>query len=249
MDNFNLYSQYYDLLYKEKDYKAEAEYVVKALRTINPSTSTIIELGSGTGNHAQYLSEQGFKVLGVEKSGDMVSIAKEKNIKNYFPNIGDITSFNMKEKVDAVISLFHVISYLTNNEELIKCFLLANKHLNQGGIFLFDIWYSPAVYVLKPETRIKRLENEQLEITRIAEPIIHYNESVVNVNYEVIIKHKLNNFVTTLKETHPMRHFSINEIKLLAQMTGFEIVKTEEFLTANQPSENTWGVCFILQKQ
>ncbi|MCC7051507.1 MAG: class I SAM-dependent methyltransferase [Bacteroidia bacterium] len=249
MSNFNLYSQYYDLLYKTKDYKAEADYVANTLKSINKNISSVIELGSGTGNHAQYLCLRDFTVYGIERSGEMVSIANEKNINNYNPTVGDITSFQLEQKVDAAISLFHVISYLTSNEDLIKCFSLTNQHLNEGGVFLFDVWYTPAIYMQQPETRIKRLANEQLAITRLAEPVIHYNENVVDVNYEVIIKDKASHQITTLNETHPMRHFSVNEIKLLAQLTGFEFVRAEEFLTANQPSENTWGVCFILRKK
>ena len=83
----------------------------------------------------------------------------------------------------------------------------------------------------------------------MAEPVIHYNESVVDVNYEVIIKEKTSGKVSTLLEKHPMRHFTINEIKLLAALTGFELLKAEEFFTANKPSEKTWGVCFVLRKK
>jgi hypothetical protein len=45
-----------------------------------------------------------------------------------------------------------------------------------------------------------------------------------------------------------MRHFSIPEIHMLASFTGFELLKAEEFLSGNEPSENTWGVNFILRK-
>jgi hypothetical protein len=45
-----------------------------------------------------------------------------------------------------------------------------------------------------------------------------------------------------------MRHFSIPEIELLAKLTGFEIIKTEEFLSGETPGPNTWGVCFVLSK-
>ena len=45
-----------------------------------------------------------------------------------------------------------------------------------------------------------------------------------------------------------MRHFSIPEIKLLAEFSGFEFLKAEEFVTGNEPSPVTWGVNFILRK-
>ena len=249
MSNFQLYSRYYDLLYKDKDYAAEAGYVVKALKEQNKNITSVIELGSGTGGHAEHLCSQGLTIFGVERSSQMVEVAKSKNIANYFPTVGDITSFSFPQKADAAISLFHVISYLSDNQQLIKCFTVTREHLKPNGIFLFDVWYTPAVYHLKPETRIKRLSSGELDITRLAEPVIHYNESVVDVNYEVIIKEKTSGKVSTLLEKHPMRHFTINEIKLLAALTGFELLKAEEFLTENKPSEKTWGVCFVLRKK
>ena len=47
------YARYYDLLYRDKDYAAEAEYIACLVRKFHPSArSIIIELGSGTGIHA-----------------------------------------------------------------------------------------------------------------------------------------------------------------------------------------------------
>jgi hypothetical protein len=45
-----------------------------------------------------------------------------------------------------------------------------------------------------------------------------------------------------------MRHFSIPEIELLAAFTNFTVIKTEEFSTKKIPGTETWGVCFVLQK-
>lgn len=45
-----------------------------------------------------------------------------------------------------------------------------------------------------------------------------------------------------------MRHFSYNEILFLAQISGFELIKSEEFLTGNYSSPKTCGVCFVLKK-
>jgi hypothetical protein len=45
-----------------------------------------------------------------------------------------------------------------------------------------------------------------------------------------------------------MRHFSICEIQLLCNLSGFELIQSEEFLSANKPDTNSWGVCFVLRK-
>jgi len=43
---FNDYARYYDLLYRDKDYAAEAEYVAGLIQKFHPSAQSILELGS-----------------------------------------------------------------------------------------------------------------------------------------------------------------------------------------------------------
>jgi SAM-dependent methyltransferase len=244
--NFQIYSKYYNLLYGDKDYKAEANYVIKQLKTFATSKAkNILEFGSGTGGHGLLLQKKGFSIFGLDQSEYMVAEAKKKGLKCQVANISD---FKLKGKYDAVISLFHVISYLTTNNALVATFQNANRHLNKDGIFLFDVWYSPAVYKQKAEPRIKKMENKEIAVTRIAEPKVDINNNIIDVNFTITTKDLTSGETNRLFESHPMRHFSIPEIGLLAKLTGFEVLKAEEFLTGNEPSEKTWGVCFILKK-
>jgi len=249
MSNFNAYSRYYDALYKDKDYNQEAEYVIQLIRSIHPNAQKLIELGCGTGKHAAIFCKNGYSVTGLERSEEMVAIAKERNIKGFSPIVADIANYELGKKFDVALSLFHVVSYLTSNEALLSCFKHTNAHLQEGGLFLFDVWYTPAVYYQQPETRIKRLFDELVNITRIAEPVIHYNSNVVDVNYEVIVQDKQTGAIEVFTEAHPMRHFGRPEIDLLATQTGFKLIKAEEFGTGKHPGKDTWGVCFILQKK
>lgn len=247
MNNFEAYSKYYEALYKDKDYEGEAGYVLQLIHSLYPQAKRILELGSGTGKHAAFFCRSGFTVTGLERSADMVRIAKEKNIERFETEVADIAGFKLNQQFDVAISLFHVVSYLTTNEALRSCFSSVHQHLEKGGFFLFDVWYTPAVYHQQPETRIKRLASDNLTITRLAEPVIHYNRNVVDVNYEVIVQDGSGR-TNVLTEQHPMRHFSWPEIDLLSAETGFKLIRAEEFGTAKEPGKDTWGVCFILQK-
>jgi SAM-dependent methyltransferase len=249
MSNFQNYSKYYDLLYKDKNYKEETDYITKVIKENDSSAKTILELGSGSGSHAHFLSENGFRITGIERSESMIQESLKKKIPNFTPIQADITDFKLNQEFDAVVSVFHVISYLTDNNSLIDCLQLVHQHLKPKGIFLFDFWYTPAVYTLKPETRIRRLEDESISVVRITESTTYTQTNVVDVNFEVHIKDKQTLQTQVFKEIHPMRHFSIPELDLLAKFTGFEIVRSEEFLTKNIPSEHTWGVCLILRKK
>jgi predicted TPR repeat methyltransferase len=248
--NFKLYSDYYDLLYSDKDYEKESRYIIELIsKQTQIEVNTILELGGGSGIHAEHFCRDGKKLYGIELSSEMVKIALNKKIKNYTIKEGTITIPHYEEnKFDCAISLFHVISYLNSNSEIISCFNSVNKQLKKNALFIFDVWYTPALYTIKPETRVKRFENDQIKVTRIAESTIHSNASVVDVNYTITIHEKSTKKHQEIVEVHKMRHFTINEIELFANICGFEVVLSEEFLTKNPLSMKTWGALFVLKK-
>ena len=243
---FDAYSRYYDILYKDKDYVAETAYIQALLTRHGFTSGHLLELGSGTGKHAQLLVKCGYTVDGIERSAEM--IAKIPVISGFSCQQGDIRSFRMQRSYDAVLSLFHVLSYQVSNEDVHAVFARAAEHLKPGGIFIFDFWYSPAVYTQKPTTRVKRMFDGQAEVTRVAEPSIYPNENRVDVNYTIFAKERASHSIQTFTELHRMRHFSMPEIDLFADAAGLKRVGTEEFLTGYEPSEMTWGVCVTLQR-
>ncbi len=246
--NFKLYSAYYDLLYQDKDYKSEAAYVHYHLRKLLSEAKKLLELGSGTGNHARYLSEYGYEITGVERSEEMIALAKQKAITDFHPVLSDITNFNFTYQFNAAVSLFHSMCYLTTNEQLLTSFKNVSRHLKAGGIFAFDCWYGPAVLHHLPIDRTKYQQNEFLEVRRQAQTTMHINKNIAEVNYEMVVRDKGNGRHETIIEKHPMRYFSMPEIEFIAHQTGFNLIAFEEFLTGNEPTLESWNVFVILQK-
>jgi len=150
---------------------------------------------------------------------------------------------------DAVMALFHVVSYQTENAHVLQTFASAGRHLHPEGIFLFDVWHGPAVLKERPSVRVKRMEDENIRITRIAEPDLDTNSSVVTVDYTILIESKANCRFKQFHEKHRMRYFFPAEIALLAEQTGFSVERSEEFLSGNPPTEHTWGVAYGLKKR
>jgi SAM-dependent methyltransferase len=245
---FTYYNNFYDLLYSDKDYKTEAEYVVSAISSINPNTKNIIELGCGTGNYAKHFCKMGLHVSGIELSPHMVEIAESKAIDGFDIFTKNIIDFDLNKQFDGAVALFHVISYLTTNSDILQSFKNVNKHLKPNGVFLFDVWFTPAVYTQSPTRKVKQLQLDDLEINRIAEPAVNYTDNTVDVNYNMTVTQTAEGSTEVLNEAHTLRHFSTPEIKFFAEATGFTFLRAEEFLTAKAPGADTWGVCYILQK-
>jgi len=243
---FALSSRYYDLLYQDKNYSAEAAYVDQLLQRHRITGRDLLDFGSGTGRHGCLLAERGYLVHGIERSAAMVAAAQQ--AEGFCCQQGDITTTQLPRRFNAVLSLFHVVSYQTTNPAVQAVFANAASHLEPGGLFLFDVWYSPAVAAQRPEVRVKRLHTAELAITRIAEPTLHPNANRVDVHYTVMAQDLTAGGFHSFEETHPMRHFSLPELDLLAEAAGFERLTAEEWLTGAPPSESTWGVCLVLRK-
>jgi len=254
-DVFQRYSAYYDLLYHDKDYAKEARYITRALREARPDAKHLLEFGSGTGRHGRLLAREGFHVFGVERSPAMVGAgrlakAPAEPASGSFDCVqGDICTVELGRVFDAVLALFHVVSYQTLLEDAWRTFANAARHLAPGGVFFFDVWHGPAVVNERPAVRVKRVEDAETRLIRIAEPELDGNHSIVTVRYTMLAEAKADHRLTTFGEEHRLRYFFPSEIELIAAETGFEVERTEEFLTGLKPSDRTWGVAYLLRRR
>lgn len=242
---FEKYSAYYDLLYEDKDYTTEAQYIDMLIKKYHPTASSILDLGCGTGKHAHLLGKKGYYVHGVDLSESMLAIAKQSTANNTVFSLGDIRTIRLLKKFDVVTSLFHVMCYQTSNQDLMQAINTAYEHLNTNGLYIFDCWYGPAVLTTLPEIRIKRMTSSNLSLLRIAEPILDVNNNLVQVNYDLLAYDTCANKIETLNESHHMRYLFTPEIELLLQQSGFKLVDSFEFKTGKSLSTSTWNACFI----
>lgn len=254
--NFDHYSRYYDLLYADKDYASEVRYVRTLIDEFaKRPASSLLELGCGTGIHACALAAQGLNVLGVDLSAEMLAGARARavaqgiNAGRLSFDQGDARSFRVARKFDVVTSLFHVLSYQTTEADLQAMMQTSASHLEAGGLFVFDFWYGPAVLWQRPAVRAKRLSNSEVEVTRLAEPVIQDQINVVDVNYSIFVKDLANNRTHEIRETHRMRYFFLPEIDRLLDANGFDRMQVEEWLTSKAPSLDSWGVCVVARKR
>jgi SAM-dependent methyltransferase len=252
MTVFDGYARYYDLLYRDKDYEREARYVHEVIQKHCTGASTLMEMGCGTGGHAVHLASLGYQLHGIDQSRSMLDEAVQRA--NSLPpaafsrlqfHQGDIREVRLGEQFDAVIALFHVISYLPTTQDQEAAIATACHHLKAGGILFFDAWYGPAVLTDRPTVRIKRMADDRTEVLRIAEPALHVNDNIVDVNYEVYVRDRQTDQVAVLQETHRMRYLFKPEVERLFGSCGFQLLDCFEWMTGRPPGCDTWGVCFV----
>ncbi|HUI62199.1 MAG TPA: class I SAM-dependent methyltransferase [Steroidobacteraceae bacterium] len=242
--NFDAYAAYYDLLYRDKDYPGEARYVNSLLARQGITSGHILELGSGTGKHAEQLARLGYSVHGIDLSPSMVERARQRipaDVQSAVRfDVGDVRSIRLQSRFDAVVALFHVASYQISNCDLRAMLETAATHVRQGGILLFDFWYGPGVLTDPPAVRVKHLDGGPIRITRIAEPVLHPNENLVDVNYTVLVRQRTSEAVAEIKETHRMRYLFLPELQLMLESAGMQLVRAEEWISGKELTCASW---------
>lgn len=245
---FNKYAKYYDLFYREKDYAAEVDFVIK-VGGFQPPMS-ILDLGCGTGGHVLPLAQRGFQVTGIDLAEEMIGQAKQRALEggihaDFFR--GDLRSLDLGKKFDAVISMFAVMGYQTENEDLYSAMRVARKHLKSDGLFIFDAWFGPAVMRERPETRVREIADGQQRIIRIASPELDSLRNTVTVHYQVL-RLLDNQVMDETRESHKMRFLFAPEIEFFARQTEFRVENLYPFMNIDRsPDDRDWNVTWVLR--
>jgi SAM-dependent methyltransferase len=251
---FSSYSEYYDLLYEDKPYGAEAGFVAGLLEKYAGAPSSvrrILDLACGTGRHCFELESMGYEVEGSDLSAPMIrraevaAAARGSSVR--FHNRSFQEAALIGKRYDAVISMFSAIDYLTTHRDLMLSLGNVNRLLAPGGLFVFDYWNGNAVVKdYSPERELRRrrggLEVVRTSTTRldlvgqIAEIDFHFNCLTDGaVQYE-------------FSERHHVRYFFFREIETYLELCGFELLHRSDFM-ADTFSPEVWNVAIVAGKK
>lgn len=247
------YADQYDIFYHDKDYEAECDLIEEVFRryTDNPVKS-ILDLGCGTGNHAIPFAKRGYQVTGVDCSPEMITQAKAKlesqpsplQIQPQFLE-GDVRSFEMNRQYDAVIMMFAVLGYQLTNDDVSNTFRTVRRHLKKEGVFIFDIWYGPAVLAIRPGDKIREIPTTDGKVIRVASSELDVRHHLCEVNYR--LKQTVgDSIVSNSNETHRMRYFFPMEIEMMLTCNEMKLENLTAFPDLEKPAdETTWNVLGI----
>lgn len=244
MEAFQNYAYYYNAFYQDKNYLSEAKQVDLILKRYGKNVKKIIDYGCGTGRHDIELSKLGYYCTGIDISPLMISMAKKNNSEIEFL-VADIRDYNSLEKYDAVISLFHVMSYQNNNKDILASFRSARKAVDKEAIFLFDVWYGPGVLSDRPSIRVKEVQDNKYKMIRIARPVMHDKTNSVDVCYEILVIDSKLNIIKTINEVHTMRYFFRPELEYYLEQSGFILLDNIDGVTFGKTDFNSWTSYFV----
>lgn len=248
------YAQEYDLLYQDKDYDAEVELLEQIFREYAlPRACRVLDLGCGTGQHAVRLARRGHDVTGVDRSSAMLSIARVCAAEILDPPIspprfieGDVTTVRLGgAPFDAALMMFAVLGYQTSVEAVRAALETVRVHVREGAVFVCDVWYGPAVLLQRPTDRTKVVHAADGHVSRSVHTTLDLEAQCADVHYRM---RRLRDdiVVAETRETHRVRFFFPQELALLFERAGMELVQLRAFGAESAPaSDSTWNVLAV----
>jgi SAM-dependent methyltransferase len=245
------YADTYDIVYRDKDYAREVEAIGRLFERYKTGTiKSVLDLGCGTGRHAILLARSDLDVVGVDQSDAMLEharkLAQESKPGNSLTFIkGDVRDFDAGNTFDAALMMFNVLGYMTSNDDLLAALRSVRRHVRDGGLFVFDIWYGPAVAAHPPTDRIKEFKRPAGDMIRLATGKLYPLENRYDVSIRLITIE--NNAVKgDTVESHPVRYFFPLEIDLALRQAGFRMAAIQQFPNVDErPDINTWPAVVV----
>lgn len=251
MNCFNKnYAEIYDFLYTEKNYSKESSLVRKILKKYASHAKSLLDLGCGTGQYSNLMTKFNLAVVGLDRSDEMLKIAKKKYIDNKKLSFvkSKIEKFNLKKKFDVVSALFHILSYQTTHAQINKFFFNSHSHLKKNGIIIFDFWYKPGVVKLQSPLRVREVDNDVYKIIRLS--VSKWKKSINQIfdKHNLFIINKKNSKIYKFSETHKMRYFTISFVNKILKKNNFKYLDCLDLQTGTKVSNKSWGALIIAKK-
>ncbi len=133
--DYNPIAKYYDDVIG-KGFETN-KYLREKISRYNKNVRTILELGCGTGNNLINFGEK-TDLTGIDISDEMLKVARKKVPHGTFYRM-DIREFSFKNKYDLILCLYDTLNHILLFSEWKKLFANVNRHLSEGGLFIFDI--------------------------------------------------------------------------------------------------------------
>jgi ubiquinone/menaquinone biosynthesis C-methylase UbiE len=236
---YSALGSWFEYLNDDCGYLQWSQYLINRLKSLNVGLKGV-DIGCGNGYFTRALYKSGYDVCGVDISPSMLSVAKQKAVKegaNCEFLLGDITKLKLNGKVDFAVAVNDCLNYVCK-DKLVAAFKHVYSLLNRGGAFIFDI---------SSENKIRNiLGNNMFGEDREDISYLWFNRQTddgVEMELTFFVKDKDGRY-TRYDERHVQFAHSENDIVAALQSVGFTNIVTEGHLGKDKSER----INFIAQK-
>lgn len=247
MEAYTGFAAVYDLFMDNVPYEEWHSYLTGLLTEYGVRDGIVLELGCGTGRMTRLLAGDGYDMIGVDNSEEMLEIAREAGTEGdgILYLLQDMREFELYGTVRAVVSICDSMNYILEEEELLTVLRLVNNYLDLGGVFIFDMNTEYKYKELLGETTI--CENRE-EGSFIWENYYEEEEQMNQYDLTLFIKEE-NGLYRKYEETHFQRAYDISRVRELIEEAGMEFVTAYDAFTHDEVKADSERIYVIAREK
>ena len=230
MDAYTSFAEVYDMFMDNIPYEDWCGYLTSLLKEYGINDGLVLDLGCGTGTLTELLAKEGYDMIGVDVSEDMLQEAIEKRAESGLPILyllQDMREFELYGTVRAVVSICDSLNYILDYDDLAHVFSLVNNYLDPEGVFIFDLNTPYKYRELIGDATIA----ENREDASFIWENTWYEKEQVN-EYDLTIFARTNGeYYQKFFETHYQKAYELETVKELIQKSGMEFVAAYDAFT------------------
>jgi SAM-dependent methyltransferase len=212
-------AEFYDLIYGEKPYEAEAERLHGIIqRHLRSGGDALLDVACGTGAHLAHLRRH-YRCDGLDLDAGLLAVARERNPDARFHQ-GDMTDFDLGRRYDAVTCLFSAIGYVCTVERLGQAMRAFARHLAPGGVAVVEPWLTPDVYQVG-RARLDTPEQPGAAVARMVHCGMRDGLSILTFSYLIGREQGIEHF----EEEHALGLFTHEQMMDAFRGAGLEVVE------------------------
>ena len=206
----------------------------------------VLDLGCGTGTLTELLAKEGYDMIGIDYSQEMLARAMEKRDETGLQILyllQDMREFELYGTVKAIVSVCDSLNYLLEEEDVIETFRLINNYLDPKGLFIFDF---NTVYKYKEVIGDATIAENREDCSFIWENYYH-EEDEIN-EYEVTFFIKEGELFRRFEETHYQRGYTPQQMKDFLAKAGLEFVMMADSDTGKEVTPESERIYMIARE-
>ena len=249
MDAYTSFASVYDTFMDNIPYEEWAEYLIGLLKEYGINAGLVLDLGCGTGNMTELLASAGYDMIGVDNAEEMLEIAMEKRAKSRHDILyllQDMREFELYGTVKAIVSICDSINYITEEEDLLEVFRLANNYLDPKGIFIFDF---NTVYKYSEILGNQTIAEDREDCSFIWDNYYYDEEQINEYELSLFIKEQDSDLYRKYQEMHYQKASYLETIKGLVEQSGLEYITAYDAFTRNAPTSESERIYVIAREK
>ncbi|MFW5632650.1 MAG: class I SAM-dependent DNA methyltransferase [Acetivibrio ethanolgignens] len=248
MEAYTGFAQVYDELMDNIPYEKWGSYLLGLLKEYGVNKGLVLDMGCGTGSITELLHEAGYNMIGIDNSEDMLSIAREKAMDkgmDILYLLQDMREFELYGTVAAIVSICDSMNYITEEEELLGVFRLANNYLDPGGLFIFDL-NTPYKY---EELLADNVIAENREDCAFIWENYYDRENRINEYDLSIYVEEEEDLFRRYSEVHYQKAYPLELVRKLLEKAGMEFVTAYDAFTREPPKADSERIYVIAREK